>query len=103
MFRPGTIRFAPSERASPRSRSPTCELRARSEFWGAWLIGTLHPRVPASLERKCVCDASSRAFRFLLFARFGLPAMRQVPERSRAVVLVETHEFREIRSRQFRV
>ena len=29
--------------------------------------------------------------------------MRQVPKRSRAVVLVETHEFREIRSRQFRV
>jgi len=29
--------------------------------------------------------------------------MRQVPKRSRAVVLVETHEFREIRSRHFRV
>src|SRR5262249_11656553 len=89
--------------ACGRSGSPACELGARPEVRRTRGIGALHPRVPASLEGKGVCDATVRAFRSLLSARFGPSAMRQIPQRSRAVVPVEAHEFREIRPRQLRV
>src|SRR5216684_4982615 len=82
--------------AAPRSGSPACELGARLEVRRARGIGAFHPRVSASLEGKGVCDAAVRAFRSLLSAPLGSSAMRQIPQRSRAIVPVETHEFREI-------
>src|SRR5262249_15222772 len=89
--------------AAARSGSPACELRARFEVRRARGIGALNPRVSASLEGKGVCDAIVRAFRSFLSARFGPSAMRQIPQRPRAIVPVETHEFREIGPRQLRV
>src|SRR2546430_17361002 len=62
------------------------ELGARSELRRAGSVGALHPRISASFEGKCLCTA-------ILLSSSG---MRQVPERSRPIVLVETHEFREI-------